>query len=131
MKEKAAEDIIIPQNRTFQKIITGKILHIDGDRKYSEKSYKYYQKLGLNVVVKNIPEYRQPKEIYFLLKAYKPDILVVTGHDEMIRKGTRFYDIYNYKNSRYFVETVKEARRYEKENNANLVIFARCMSKLL
>ena len=25
-------------------IISGKILHLDGDRKYSEKSYNYYQK---------------------------------------------------------------------------------------
>ena len=24
--------------------ITGKILHLDGDRRYSEKSFKFYQK---------------------------------------------------------------------------------------
>ena len=80
---------------------------------------------------KNIPEYRQPRVIYSLLKVYKPDILVVTGHDGMIKKGTGFYDLYNYRNSRYFVETVKEARRYDKEEGKNLVIFARSMSKLL
>ena len=34
---------------------TGKILHLDGDKKYSEKSYFYYKKLGLNAIVKNIP----------------------------------------------------------------------------
>ena len=87
--------------------------------------------MGLNVIVKNIPEYRQPRVIYSLLKVYKPDILVVTGHDGMIKKGTGFYDLYNYRNSRYFVETVKEARRYDKEEGKNLVIFARSMSKLL
>ena len=106
-------------------------MHIDGDKKYSEKSFRYYQKLGLNVIVKNIPEYRQPRVIYSLLKVYKPDILVVTGHEGMIKKGTGFYDLYNYRNSRYFVETVKEARRYDKETGKNLVIFARGMSKLL
>lgn len=118
-------------DRTFQKILAGRILHIDGDKKYSEKSFRYYQKLGLNVIVKNIPEYRQPRVIYSLLKVYKPDILVVTGHDGMIKKGTGFYDLYNYRNSRYFVETVKEARRYDKEEGKNLVIFARSMPKLL
>ncbi len=103
--------------------ISGKILHLDGDKKYSEKSYNYYKKVGLNAIVKNIPEYRQPRVIYHLLEVYKPDILVVTGHDEMFRKGSRYYDIYNYRNSKYFIETVREARRYEKEQNANLVIF--------
>ena len=130
-KRKKLKDIVTPVDRTFQKILTGKILHIDGDKKYSEKSFRYYQKLGLNVIVKNIPEYRQPRVIYSLLKVYKPDILVVTGHDGMIKKGTGFYDLYNYRNSRYFVETVKEARRYDKEEGKNLVIFARSMSKLL
>lgn len=42
----------------------------------------------------------------------------------MIKSGTRYNDIYNYRNSRYFIETVKEARRYDKEYNKKLVIFA-------
>lgn len=42
----------------------------------------------------------------------------------MIKRGTGYNDIYNYRNSRYFIETVKEARRYDKENNKKLVIFA-------
>ena len=114
----------IKNKRIVDKILTGKILHLDGDKKYSEKSFKYYKKLGLNVIVKNIPEYKQPKMVYQLLKIYKPDILVITGHDGMIKKGTGYYDLYNYRNSRYFIETVKEARRYDKENGKNLVIFA-------
>lgn len=35
-----------------------------------------------------------------------------------------YFDIYNYKNSKYFIETVKEARRYDKESKNDLVIFA-------
>ena len=70
---------IVSQNtRNKEKIITGKILHLDGDKKYSEKSYYYYKKLGLNAIVKNIPEYRQPRVVYHLLQTYKPDILVIT-----------------------------------------------------
>lgn len=110
--------------RLKEKIITGKILHLDGDRRYSQKSYNYYKKVGLNAIVKNVPEYRQPKEVYRLLKIYNPDILIITGHDGMIKRGTNYNDIYNYRNSRHFINTVKEARKYDKENNKQTVIFA-------
>lgn len=103
---------------------TGKILHLDGDRKYSQKSYKYYKKMGLNAIVKNIPESRQPKMVYKLLEYYEPDIVVITGHDAMIKQGREYNNIYNYRNSRYFVQTVKEVRRYDKNYNKDTVIFA-------
>ena len=80
--------------------------------------------MRMNAIVKNIPENRQSKVVYNLLKMYKPDILVITGHDGMLRKGYGYYDIYNYRNSRHFISTVKEARRYEKDTNSDLVIFA-------
>lgn len=110
--------------RGKEKIITGKILHLDGDKKYSEKSYNYYKKAGLDAIVKNIPEYKQPQVIYNLLKAYKPDIVVITGHDSMLKKARDYNNIYNYRNSKYFIETVKEARRYDKDMQNKLVIFA-------
>lgn len=108
----------------IKNIITGKILHLDGDKKYSEKSLAYYQKVGLHAIVKNIPEYKQPKLVYNLLLYYSPDILVITGHDGMIQKERRYNDIYNYRNSKYFISTVEEARRYEKDSNADIAIFA-------
>ena len=112
-------------NKRFsEKIITGKILHLDGDKKYSQKSYNYYKKAGLNAIVKNIPEYKQPKFVSSLLKIYKPDILIITGHDEMLNKNRNFNDIYNYRNSKYFINTVKEARKYELNLDSKLVIFA-------
>ena len=102
---------------------TGKILHLDGDKKYAEKSYRYYKDLGLNAVVKNIPENKQAYYVKSLLTKYMPDILVITGHDAMIRNGSHFNDIYNYRNSRHFINTVKEAREWAK-NKKDLVIFA-------
>ena len=80
--------------------------------------------MGLNAVVKNIPEYKQPRVVYKLLKLYQPDILIITGHDGMIKRGTNFNDIYNYRNSKHFINTVKEARKYDKDNNKDTVIFA-------
>lgn len=63
----------------FKKVVyTGKILHLDGDRKYTDKSYKYYRRMGLNAVVKYIPENKQPVFVKDLLEKYKPDILIIT-----------------------------------------------------
>jgi len=110
--------------RLFYNYITGRILHLDGDKKYGQKSQKYYQKMGLTAVVKNIPEYMQPRQVYRMLAYYKPDILVITGHDGLVKKDRNYDDIYNYRNSRYFVQTVQEARRYERDFGANIAIFA-------
>ena len=106
-----------------QKIYTGKVLHLDGDRKYSEKSGRYYNKIGLNAVVKNISENRQSKVIVPLLNKYNPDILIITGHDAMLKNGSNYNNIYNYRNSRHFINTVKEARKWGHSSD-KLVIFA-------
>ena len=68
---------------------TGLILHLDGDRKYSEKSYRYYKSVGLNAIVKNIPENKQYMVVTSLLIKYKPDILIVTGHDRNDKKWNK------------------------------------------
>ena len=122
LKKQHKKEIISSRLKT--EISTGKILHLDGDRKYSEKSLRYYQKMGLKAIVKNIPESKQPRVVYNLLKFYNPDILIITGHDGMFHKERGYNDIYNYRNSRHFIETVKEARRYEKDFQNNIVIFA-------
>ncbi len=78
----------ITENRNFVNnyinILCGKILHLDGDRRYAEKSAKYYKKMGLNAIVKSVPENKQPIVVGNLIRRYKPDILVITGHH---RKG--------------------------------------------
>lgn len=110
------------EKRAKKLLYTGKILHLDGDRRYSEKSEKYYRSLGLDAVVKNIEENKQPQMVKMMLQRYSPDILVVTGHDGMIKNGTKFQDLYNYRNSAYFARSVKEARSLY--NDKDLVIFA-------
>ena len=64
--------------RSDRVIYTGRILHLDGDKKYSEKSNLYYKKMGLKAIVRNIPENRQPSVVNPLIERYHPDILVVT-----------------------------------------------------
>ena len=106
------------------KMIKGKILHVDGDRKYSKKAYDYYTKVGLNAVVKNIPEYKQPQYMYRLLTIYQPDILVITGHDRILNYKKGLDNIANYMSSKYFARCVQIARIYEKEKGGKLVIYA-------
>ena len=82
----------------------------------------YYKKMGLNAIVRNIPESRQANMVNTLIDRYNPDILVVTGHDAILKKRKSYEDIYNYRNSRYFAQTVKNARKNRKSKD--LVIFA-------
>lgn len=106
------------------KTISGKILHLDGDKKYSKQAQKYYLNNNLTSIVRNIPENKQPVLLKKLLDIYSPDILILTGHDSMIRNGINFNDIYNYKSSKFFIESVKIARKYEKDHKKNFSIFA-------
>lgn len=68
----------IGEKRGNKSIKTGKILHLDGDKRYTEKSMKYYKSLGLDAIVKNIPENKQALVIRTLLDRYQPDVLVLT-----------------------------------------------------
>lgn len=101
----------------------GKILHVDGDSFYLETCMKVYKQLSLNVVGKSIPEIEQPNEILNLVREVKPDIVVLTGHDSVIKETKDYLNLDNYKNSRYFIESVKRLRDYN-SNYDDLVIFA-------
>ena len=75
---KIERERVFKENRRKEVVYTGRILHLDGDKRYSEKSTMYYKKMGLNATVRNIPENKQPKVVYRLLQIYNPDILVIT-----------------------------------------------------
>ena len=113
-------------NRRF--VEYGRILHLDGDARYSQKSAKYYRNIGINAIVKNVSENRQPRVILNLLERYKPDILIATGHDGMIKNGMNFNDVYNYRNSMYFIKTVKLARMWDKKRNELAIFAGACQS---
>lgn len=124
-------DSIIEETRNEERNLNLKnslILHLDGDKKYALKSAKVYSKLGLNAIVKNIKENKQPYEIEYLLNKYNPDIVVLTGHDRLLKKGKNFYDLANYQNSKYFIETVKRIRRWENNYNYISIFAGACQS---
>lgn len=103
--------------------IPGRVLHIDGNLEYLNLCMGIYEQLGINSEGIHIPENEQPASVPAMLKKYNPDILVLTGHDGIIKVSEAYSDLNNYHNSRYFVESVRAARTQE-SNKDNLIIFA-------
>ncbi|MDM0473034.1 sporulation peptidase YabG [Clostridium perfringens] len=101
----------------------GRILHIDGDPSYMETCLKVYKQLNLNAVGIAIAEREQPLKILSLVKEYSPDIVVLTGHDGVLKDSKGMLDLNNYRNSKYFIESVKILRSYNSSYD-ELVIFA-------
>ncbi len=100
-----------------------KILHLDGDSNYLKVCMENYEKLGLPAVGFYVPEKNQPRMVQSLIKKYSPDILVLTGHDNMNKKSSNLSNPINYSHSYYYIEAVKEARRIIPSMD-DLVIFA-------
>lgn len=107
--------------RMFEK--PGTVLHLDGDAFYLELCMKYYEKLGIEAIGKHILEQDQPKRIKALIEKHNPSILVITGHDSLNKSYKDIKDINEYKNSKYYIETVIQARAI-RPNTGSLVIFA-------
>ena len=108
--------------------LPAKILHIDGDSEYLDRCLKYYKSLNVYAVGKKIEESKIYKEITLLLEEYKPDIVIITGHDAFFKKHGDKEDIRNYKNSLNFVNAVKMARIYEKSHDKLVIIAGACQS---
>lgn len=103
--------------------VPGTVLHIDGDKDYLELCLATYKQLRIPANGYCIAEDKQPAVVEDLLKKHNPDLLVLTGHDGFIKGKEDFSDINNYHASKFFVEAIKAARRYEKSRD-DLVIFA-------
>lgn len=101
----------------------GTVLHIDGDPDYLETCINEYRKIGLNATGKYVPEKDQASAAVQLLQEYRPDILVLTGHDGFIKGSNNYTDLSSYRNSGYFVKAVTACRKYNSDLDS-LVIFA-------
>lgn len=103
--------------------IPGRVLHLDGDEEYLNQCIKTYQQLGLDAKGICISEAEQPKKIRQILQENPTDIVVLTGHDGFLKGKKDFKSLDSYRSSRYFVQSVLEARRFQPNRDA-LVIFA-------
>ncbi len=97
--------------------IPGKILHIDGDGEYLNRCLDFYKKANVLAVGVYSPENEMAQNIEKYLEDINPDIVVITGHDSLIKQ-----------NSKYFSDAVKVCRKYQKDYDKLIIIAGACQS---
>ena len=128
--------------------LPGKILHIDADKNYLERCIKFYTNLKVEAYGINLDEDEMADNIIHKLEEYKPDILVITGHDAYFKAKGSIKDLSNYHallqlsyigKGDYWeeekvackmpvVNAVKKAREYEASQEKLIIIAGACQS---
>ena len=108
--------------------LPAKIWQIDGAEDDLEKCIKLYRNAGVYAVGKKVNESNMQEQVPLLLKEYKPDIIIITGHDAYFKKKGDLNDLANYKNTANFIKAVKQARKYEKSHEKLVIIAGACQS---
>ena len=107
------------------KYVSGKILHIDGDKRLLNKCLNLYKRFGVYAVGVYLDEKEIENNVISLIKEHQPDILIITGHDSYNKKGLSSLD--NYLNSKYFVASIKKVRK-EYSKQELIIISGACQS---
>ncbi len=123
---RAIEDIKLERSEFFY--LPAKVLHIDGDSDYLKRCLKFYEDANIMAIGKTLREDYMSREINNLLKEYKPDVLIITGHDAFFKRTGDLDNLDSYKNSSNFVKAVKKAREYEKSHEKLVIIAGACQS---
>jgi len=108
----------------------GKVLHLDGDANYLRKSMQLYEAMKVPAEGFFVNESKMADVLQQLLPQIQPDIVVVTGHDGVLkhREGMQLTSLSSYKNSQHFVNAVKVARDYQQHRDGLIVIAGACQS---
>ena len=124
--ERNMKDLEIDRDHYFY--IPGKILHIDGDDDYLNRCMKFYENMGIRANGISLKENEISSKIHSLIEEYRPDIIVITGHDAYYSKRDNKEDLNNYENSIHFINAIKEARKIEKSQDKLIIIAGACQS---
>ncbi len=116
------EEIMLDRSEYFY--LPGKVLHIDGDDEYLERCMKFYNDLKIMAYGVKIQEQDIPYEVTNYLNKFKPNILVITGHDAMYNRDNKV----SYKNSDNFIKAIEEARKYEDNQERLIIVAGACQS---
>lgn len=115
------QSIMVSGDNLLSKI-PGTILHIDSAPNFLKECMNFYKGKNLIAHGYSMKPDEIPKQILQLLNTFNPDILIITGHDGFIKKD-KPYSLDSYKYSRYYIDAVKQARKFDR-NKDSLVIFA-------
>ena len=124
--ERIKPEVVLDRNDYFY--LPGKILHIDSDQSYLTRCLKYYEDMNIWAIGICEKENDVPNKIRDLLDEYNPNIVVITGHDAYYKRGKNIKDINAYKNSKNFIESIKEARKYENSHEKLIIVAGACQS---
>lgn len=127
-EEETIDDDLCILDRSEYFYLPGKILHLDGDKEYLDRCLNYYRNHKIFAIGKRINEVDMPLKIKNLLLEFKPDIVIITGHDAYYKKKGSKDDIHNYKNTENFIKAVKECRKFEKSHEKLVIIAGACQS---
>lgn len=119
-------DVVLNRDDYFY--LPGKILHIDGDEEYLKRCLDYYESSNIWAVGIVEKEENVASNIRNWLEEYNPNIVIITGHDAFYSKKGNKDNIDAYKNSMNFVNSIKEARKYEKSHEKLIIIAGACQS---
>lgn len=100
----------------------------DGDEDYLERCINFYKDLNVKAYGITLKESEIYKYVDKYLNEYNPDILVITGHDAYYKKRDDLNNLDNYQNTKNFIQAVKVARKYEKDQNKLIIISGACQS---
>lgn len=108
--------------------IPGSVLHIDGDDNYLKKCIDAYAKLNIPANGYLVPEKDMPTKVVQYVSLHQPDIIVITGHDGLLKDAKDFANIDNYRNSRFFMEAVKAVRKVSPDRDGITIFAGACQS---
>ena len=111
--------------------VPGKVLHLDGDPAYLNKSLSLYEQLRIPAEGHHVHESAMADTLFRLLPRVRPDVLVITGHDGVLKQHHAAYDLYSlssYKNSQHFVAAIQIARDFERNFDALTIVAGACQS---
>lgn len=110
--------------------VPGKVLHLDGDALYLKKSLSLYEQLRIPAEGHHVNESKMAETLYRLLPRVRPDIVVITGHDGVLKQQQNYdlYSLSSYKNSQNFVAAIRVAREYERNFDALTIVAGACQS---
>ncbi len=107
--------------------IRGKVLHLDGDKKYLSMCEQKYKELNIRADCYYFKEEEMRFKVGELLNKHKPQILVLTGHDALRKEKDR-NSVTDYQHSVDYVDAIKAARQYEDDKDKLIIIAGACQS---
>ncbi|WII37663.1 sporulation peptidase YabG [Paenibacillus thiaminolyticus] len=129
-RQQAEISMADPVNSSAYFEMPGKVLHLDGDPNYLQKSLAIYRQLRVPAEGHYVSEANMADALYRLLPVVQPDIVVLTGHDGVLkqRKHHDLYNLQSYKNSQNFVNAVHIARQFERHLDLMTIVAGACQS---